>query len=506
MKKMGPDPPVSEWISKNLEKASKIGYDPALVSAASAKSRTKFFSDKGYEFVPIEENLINKVWKSRPLMSQEKVFVHEIVYAGENIKQKLDKVLAKYEGRFLFTSVLDDIAWLVNLRGKDIDYNPLFFSYMLIDRKEDGVKIILFVNDNKVEGIRDYLADNNIEIHRYEDVDNYLLSIEEKIVIDENELNYRLYQKIKHPVHKNNIIARIKAIKTPREIQGFKDSHIRDAIAMVKYFSWLEEQLNSGVQLTEWTAALELDRLRSLEYLNMGLSFENISSSGPNAAIIHYAPTAETARNLSLNEIYLLDSGGQYLDGTIDTTRTMHFGTPTDREKECFTRVFLGNLDLERIKWPVQAHLTGNDIDVLARRRLWEVGLDYNHATGHGVGYYLNVHEGPHYLCKGADEEFKIGMNITNEPGYYEEGSFGIRIENVLLITESQTMKGWVEFENVTMVPYDKKLFDRNIMDRFDIEYVNKYHRKVWDTLSPILQERGECKALKWLENATSPF
>jgi Xaa-Pro aminopeptidase len=264
--------------------------------------------------------------------------------------------------------------------------------------------------------------------------------------------------------------------------------------------------LNSGEKLNEWTAVLKLDSLRGSESLNMGLSFENISSSGPNAAVIHYAPTAETARELSLKEIYLLDSGGQYLDGTIDTTRTLHFGVPTEREKECFTRVLLGNLDLERTKWPENASITGNDLDVLARRRLWEVGLDYNHATGHGVGYFLNVHEGPHYLCKGSDEVFRVGMNITNEPGYYEEDSFGIRIENVLLIVKSLTVPGFVEFENVTLVPYDKKLLFLPLLSKEDVEYIDEYHKKVFGLVGPILLERGENEAYDWLKRATDPI
>ena len=236
------------------------------------------------------------------------------------------------------------------------------------------------------------------------------------------------------------------------------------------------------------------------------MSFENISSSGPNAAVIHYAPTAEKARALNLNEIYLLDTGGQYLDGTTDTTRTVHFGSPTDWEKECFTRVLLGNLDLERVRWPSGTRLAGNDLDVLARRRLWEVGLDYCHATGHGVGYFLNVHEGPHVLCKGSFEVFQVGMNISNEPGYYEEGNFGIRIENILFVVNSQSVNGYVEFENVTMVPYDKSLLDKKLLSQDDVDYINAYHQKIFDVIGPILLEKNENNAYEWLKTATQPI
>lgn len=499
-------PSVGEWISENLPKGKKIGFDPGLVSAASAIAKIKAYTNKGYEFVPIQENLVNKVWTSRPQTSQAQVFIHELQYSGASVSEKLEKVLKELKTSLLFTSVLDDIAWLLNLRGKDIDYNPLFFSYLLVDKSVTPAKLILFINPSKVEHISEYLSENNIFVENYEAVGDFLSSINETITIDENELNYFLYQKIKNPAHQNNIIARVKAVKNDREIKGFKESHIRDATAMAIYFSWLEKSLNSGEKLNEWTAVLKLDSLRASESLNMGLSFENISSSGPNAAVIHYAPTAETARELSLKEIYLLDSGGQYLDGTIDTTRTLHFGVPTEREKECFTRVLLGNLDLERTKWPENASITGNDLDVLARRRLWEVGLDYNHATGHGVGYFLNVHEGPHYLCKGSDEVFRVGMNITNEPGYYEEDSFGIRIENVLLIVKSLTVPGFVEFENVTLVPYDKKLLFLPLLSKEDVEYIDEYHKKVFGLVGPILLERGENEAYDWLKRATDPI
>ena len=505
MMKMGHGfPSVGEWVSQNLEKGLKIGFDPSLVCATAAKNRIKAYKDKGYEFVPISENLVNAVWLSRPPMSTEKAFIHELQYTGASVPEKLALVLPDFSTNFLFTSVLDDIAWLLNLRGSDIEYNPLFFSYLLIEKSSS--RLTLFLNPDKVREIPDYLSSNNIHVHAYEEVGDFLSNIEDPITVDEGELNFSLHQRIKNPVHKDNVIARIKAVKNPREIRGFRESHIRDAVAMAKYFAWLEAQLHAGTGLTEWTAALELDRLRGCEDLNMGLSFENISSSGPNAAIIHYAPTAEKARLLSLNEIYLLDSGGQYLDGTIDTTRTLHFGQPTAREKECNTRVLLGNLDLERARWPKTARLGGTDLDVLARRRLWEAGLDYNHATGHGVGYFLNVHEGPHVLCKGSEDEFKVGMNITNEPGYYEEGSFGIRIENVLMIVESSTVNGFVEFENITMVPYDKKLMDLELFTKEDVEYVNEYHRKVFRTVGPILEQRQEVAAYEWLRDATSPI
>jgi len=239
----------------------------------------------------------------------------------------------------------------------------------------------------------------------------------------------------------------------------------------------------------------------------MGLSFETISSVGANAAVIHYAPTSDCTTLIVKDQIYLLDSGGHYLDGSTDTTRTVHYGNPTDWEKECYTRVLLGNLDLERAVFPKGGwKINGEDLDILARRRLWQIGLNYDHGTGHGVGYFLNVHEGPQYIGKGSKVELKEGMNVTNEPGYYEEGSFGIRIENLMFVVRHPTIENYLAFENVTMVPYDKNLIKNSLLNSDDKTYINSYHQKVYDTLSPILKARNDEITLNWLENATSPL
>jgi Xaa-Pro aminopeptidase len=514
MMKMGRGfPGVLDWLTSNLPQKSRIAYDPYLLSAESARYRSSAYEKKGFEFVAHEVNLVNQVWTSRPEISPNQVYIHDLEYSGRSIKEKLSAVeerlsseLSISKPRFLFTSVLDDIAWLLNLRGSDIEYNPLFFSYLLVDQTVEPSKLKLFVSPAKVEPVRDYLAEAGVEVLDYDSAGAALEALTDPVVVDESELSFGLFSKIKKPVHVPNVIARVKSVKTEREIQGFIESHKRDAVALVKYFAWLEKSLKAGESLNEWTAALHLDSLRSQQALNKGLSFENISSSGPNAAIIHYAPTAEKSRNLSLDEIYLLDSGGQYLDGTVDTTRTLHFGKPSEWEKECFTRVLLGNLDLERVRWPQGARITGNDLDVLARRWLWQAGLDYNHATGHGVGYFLNVHEGPQVLCKGASDEFLLGMNITNEPGYYEEGKFGIRIENVLFVQLSQEVQGFLEFFNVTVVPYDKALIKVELLNEQDVEFIDRYHQRVLNTVGPLLIEQGDLESYEWLVRATSPI
>lgn len=350
-----------------------VGFDPALVSAENAEMRIKFFEEKGLIFKPIKQNLVDAIWHERSPMSAAKAFVHDISYAGASVEEKVNSVIKEMkikDTNFLFTNVLDEIAWLLNLRGKDIEYNPLFFSYLLLESSQNGNRIKLYVNSHKVDHVLEYLSQNNIEILPYESVGHSLENIEDPIIIDKAEINFSLFLAIKHPVHSQSLIGKLKAIKNPREQQGFRESHIRDAVAMTKYFSWLQHELEHGGDLNEWTAALQLDKYRAAEELNEGLSFENISSAGPNAAIIHYAPSAHEASKVTKDQIYLLDSGGQYLDGTIDTTRTIHFGSPSNREKEFFTRVLLGNLDLERTYWPQVSKLAGNDFDILARRRL----------------------------------------------------------------------------------------------------------------------------------------
>mmetsp|Transcript_30190 Transcript_30190/g.29865 ORF Transcript_30190/g.29865 Transcript_30190/m.29865 type:complete len:343 (-) Transcript_30190:34-1062(-) len=327
-----------------------------------------------------------------------------------------------------------------------------------------------------------------------------LLWIQPAVII--NYLNQSRIQR-----KKESIITNLKAIKNSTEIQGFRNSHIRDGVAVCKYLAWLGKELEDGHIHNEYEAALKLNQYRSEEDLNMGLSFANISCSGPNASFIHYHPEPDNSSEIKKDQIYLLDSGGQYLDGTIDTTRTVHYGNPTDWEKECYTRVLLGNLDLERVVWPYGTWgISGADLDILARRRLWKKGLDFQHGTGHGVGHYLNVHEGPQGISRARKIQLEEGMNVTNEPGYYEKGNFGIRIENVMFVAKHPTIENFLCFENVTRVPYDKNLILLSMLNDEDKAYINAYHQIVYDTLSPILRSRNDDFTLNWLEKATSPI
>lgn len=499
-------PKYFEWVEKNMAEGSIIGYDPMIITADSLRIRKEYFEKKGFVFKGLDYNPVNEIWVDRPPLCPDPIFRHEDQYAGKTMKEKLDEVASNFKEKYLLTNALDEIAWLLNLRGNDIDFNPVFFSYLVIEKTDSGITPHFFIKKNKIVNVAEYLETNGVIVHDYEEIFAYAQSLADEVRVDGSKCSAALYEKIVKPINKSSIISELKAIKNPREIQGFRDSHMRDGLALCKYFAWLENELKIGNVWTEYTASDVLTNFRKQVSLNMGLSFGTISSVGANAAIIHYKPEKDTASNISNESIYLLDSGGHYLDGTIDTTRTVHFGTPTDWEKECYTRVLLGNFDLERMIWPNSWSISGAELDIMARRRLWEVGLEYNHGTGHGVGYYLNVHEGPQGISRGRKAELKVGMNVTNEPGYYEAGNFGIRIENVMFVQNHVSMEGSYYFENVTMVPYEINLIKNDLLVDSDKVFINKYHEKILNAFKPILEEQGDALTLAWLERKTSPI
>lgn len=503
MKMKRGEPTYFEWITQNLPPTSVIGFDPFLLPAKSAEARTKYFEEKGFTFKPILENFINQVWTSRPPFPSNLIFEHPESFAGESVASKVNRVVEKLKTKYIFTGVLDEIAWVLNLRGNDIEYNPVFFAYLLIEKAEPRAVIHLFTETPKVANVAAFLESNGVVLHPYGAVTDFLASLEDEVTTDGNECSLGLYQAIKAPKHEEGIISALKSVKSAREVEGMRHCHIEDGVAVVRYLAWLKNELDEGREWTEFTASEELEKFRAQGENFVGLSFDTISASGPNAAVIHYKPEADTATKLEKSQIYLLDSGGQYWDGTTDITRTVHFGQPTDAEQDANTRVLLGNLDLERLIWPASSQLAGADMDLLARRRLWEVGFDYNHGTGHGVGYFLNVHEGPQSMSKHSKVILKPGMNVTDEPGYYEAGAFGIRIENVLFVQENGSN---YHFENVTIAPYDRALIKHSLLSQFDFDYIDAYHVKVWDLLSPKLEALGDALALNWLREQTKPL
>jgi len=479
--------------------------------------------------VGVSENLVDHIWTDRPDRPAEPVIVLSDKYAGKSFKDKLDdlrKDLKKKKSAGMVVSMLDEVAWLFNLRGSDIPYNPVFFSYAAVTPHS----ATLYVDATKIgQEIRDFLGDL-VEIKPYDALFSDLTAIAEAAV-NEADADSTAKSKPQKLLLSNKSswalslglggedkveearspITDAKAIKNTTELEGMRQCHIRDGAALIEYFAWLEDELVSkGETLDEVQAADKLEEIRSRGDHFKGLSFPTISSTGPNAAVIHYSPERGNCSIVDPKAIYLCDSGAQYLDGTTDTTRTLHFTTPTAMEIKAYTLVLKGVISLDRAVFPKGT--TGFAIDAFARQHLWREGLDYRHGTGHGVGSFLNVHEGPVGIGTRAaysEVSLSIGNVISDEPGYYEDGNFGIRIENMIMAREATTNhkfgdKPWISFEHVTMVPMCGKLIDPKLLDPEEIVWLNDYHKEVWEKTSSFFKE--DDRTTKWLKRETSPI
>jgi len=511
MKQGLPDVPTwQEFITKNVTPPARAGIDPELITASDAKTLA------GVD-ISYTENLVDPVWgSSRPQRPKNPVFALDVKYAGRAHTEKLGHVrqeLEKQKARALVVTMLDEVAWLFNLRGSDIDFNPVFFGYAVVSADS----AILFVDPAQIgEEVRSQLG-QDVQLRPYTDFIPYLkelgagLQEGQKVLIGDKSsvavaeaLGYPYITIARSPV------ADLKSLKNPTEVEGFRASHIRDGSALVRYFAWLEEQLNQGVELSESQGADQLEKFRSELDLFKGLSFTTISSTGPNGAIIHYSPDPNDCAIIRKDQIYLCDSGGQYLDGTTDVTRTLHFGTPTAEQRRSFTRVLQGHIAIDTAVFPNGT--SGYIIDTWARRYLWRDGLDYRHGTGHGVGHFLNVHEGPQGIGTRIaynSTPLKPGMTLSNEPGYYADGEYGIRIENVVIVREAQTPnnfgnKGYLGFERVTMTPMGRNLIDVALLSADERAWVDAYHKEVWEKVSPLLE--GDARAKAWLHRECAPL
>lgn len=484
----------------------------------------------------LSPNLIDPVWQedgSKPPAAKGRVFHLDVKFSGESHHSKIARIREemKSEGcQFLVLSALDEIAWLLNLRGTDIEYNPVFFSYVLLSQD----KVYLYIDESKLaDDARKLLTDDpEVVLVPYssflsqDELSSKVLGSEGstsdekiRIWIDVGTCNWAAFELLSNVheqrvemVEKESPVKIAKATKNETELEGLRNCHIRDAVAVVKLLSWLEHEIcNGNTEIDEVDVAERLEKLRSQQEHFQSPSFATISSSGPNGAIIHYKPERETCRKLSKNELFLLDSGAQYLDGTTDITRTMHFTEPSQHQRECFTRVLKGHIALDRLVFP--DGVSGFKMDIVARTALWELGLDFVHGVGHGVGHFLNVHEGPHSIGtrrKEADDyPMRTGMTITNEPGYYEDGQFGIRIENVLIVKPANTKfqfnkKQYYGFEHITVVPIQQKMIDTSLLTAQELQWVNDYHTKVREKVEPLLQD--DKLALEWLIQNTKPM
>ncbi|XP_029466206.1 xaa-Pro aminopeptidase 1 [Rhinatrema bivittatum] len=519
-------PTQEDWLVSVLPEGSKVGVDPCIMAADQWKTISKVLKSSGHCLVPVEQNLIDVVWRDRPQRPCKPLMTLSVSYTGVSWQTKIKALRAKMAERkasWFVVTALDEVAWLFNLRGSDVEYNPVFFAYAIIGT--DTIR--LFIDGNRMadSSVRLHLlldshpaAEEKVQVEPYGKVLGVLQTIcaglapKEKVWLSERASHALIgtVPKAHRLLTTYTPVCLAKAVKNATEIEGMKRAHVKDAVALCELFNWLEKEVPKG-NMTELGVSAKAEELRSQQEDFVDLSFGTISSTGPDAAIIHYKPIPETNRTLSINEIFLLDSGAQYKDGTTDVTRTMHFGTPSAYEKECFTYVLKGHISVSSAVFPngTKGHL----LDSFARSVLWESGLDYLHGTGHGVGAFLNVHEEPCGISYKtfADEPLEAGMIISDEPGYYEDGSFGIRIENVVLVIPAQTKynfkdRGSLTFEPMTLVPIQSKMINFDLLTQKEREWVNSYHQKCRDVVGPELKKQGRLESLQWLIRETQPI
>ncbi|KAL5752745.1 hypothetical protein ACOSQ2_023252 [Xanthoceras sorbifolium] len=564
--RMGEDPALDVWMVDNLPNHAAIGVDPWCVSVDTAHRWERAFGKKEQKLVQTSTNLVDEVWKNRPPAEANPVVVHPTEFAGQLVADKLKDLREKLihvQARGIIFTALDEVAWLYNIRGSDVSYSPVVHAFAIVminsaflyvDKRKVSSEVNSSLKENGIE-VRDYTAVSSDVVMLASDqldpssavkgtqaavqeemktnvLDKYTKEEDNNndlIWVDPGSCCYALYSKLNSDkvILQQSPVALPKALKNPVEMEGLKKAHIRDGAAVVQYLVWLDQQMQeiygaSGyflegdgankkkksetMKLTEVTASDKLESFRASKEHFRGLSFPTISSVGPNAAIIHYSPEAETCAEFDPESIYLFDSGAQYLDGTTDITRTVHFGKPSAHEKACYTAVLKGHIALGNMRFPNGT--TGHALDIVARVPLWKDGLDYRHGTGHGIGSYLNVHEGPHLISfRPRNVPLQASMTVTDEPGYYEDGSFGIRLENVLIIKDADTQftfgdKGYLCFEHITWAPYQTKLINLSLLVPEEIDWLNTYHSKCRDILAPYLDE----SQLAWLKKATEPI
>jgi Xaa-Pro aminopeptidase len=515
MKKMRVEESLTDYVLSNLPKGIKIGMDYSLFSQESA-NRIKI-KLRDYVFEDDKNNIIDDIWGTlKPKYKVNKVLILEEKYTGKSVLDKYNdlhnllcktgKNLEKMDYRLLI-SRLDNIAWLLNLRGSDIPYNPVFFSYALFCKKSDKFCTKLFVNKEKFDTpeIKKHCEDNQIILFDYDQIIPELDESEENLItfFDQENTNHRIYQTINDieigvPVElMNDFIEKLKGVKNPVEIEGYKSANIKDSVALVRFFAWMEDELvtKKRTDLNEYQIGLKNKEMREDQEDYMGESFAPICGCGGNAAIIHYEQNENLHSDMNKNLIILCDTGAQYKNGTTDITRTVHYGQPTKKEKEMYTRVLLGNLSYERIIF--KKGRLSYQLDAIPRSYLFMAGEDYNHGTSHGVGHFLNVHEG-------HAEPLEPGNIITNEPGYYEKDHFGIRIENEVLVVEKDKEKHLLGFENLTFVPYERNLIDMDLISNDFKKYIDDFHKQCWEKLNPLL--KNDPKALDYLKRKTAPL
>ena len=497
-------PTIAEWLGKECEAGAEVGVDGMVNSTNSVKELIGDLRHQGGITLRTNLDPLAQIWTERPDIPLNPVELFPLEYAGEATHDKLSRIrraLRQQHADGMLMSALDDIAWTLNLRGSDVHCNPVFVSYLLIS----STTTTLYVDQRKLTPeVLAYLKAENITVDDYENVGKGLKDyFEYNILLDPDEVNYSLYKKVSREIiEAESPVKRMKTVKNKTEIAGFHRAMIKDGIALVKFLKWLKPAVEAGGQ-TEISIDKKLTSLRAEQPLYRDISFDTIAGYQAHGAIVHYEATPETDIPLKPEGLLLLDSGAQYLDGTTDITRTIALGPITDEQKKIYTLVLKGHIQIELCKFPSGS--SGTQIDILARKDMWREGLNYLHGTGHGVGTYLNVHEGPHqFRMEWKPAPLIAGMTITDEPGIYLPGKYGARTENTLLIVpymETEFGK-FLQFESLTLCPIDKTPIIIEMLTPEERQWLDDYHQMVYERLSPHLTPDEQA----WLKEATTPL
>lgn len=499
-------PSIAEWLGRELKDAADkaVGIDGMVNSANSIKELISDLRTQGGITLRTNFDPLERIWQDRPAIPENPVVIHPLEYAGEPTREKLvriRKALREKHADGMLMAALDDIAWTLNLRGSDVHCSPVFVSYLLISTTE----VTLYINKVKLTPeVISYLQAEGVGVKPYNQVKQGLKDyFEYNILLDGNEVNYTLYKTVEREiVDASSPVPLMKAVKNEREIAGFRSAMLKDGIAMVKFLKWLKPAVEAGGQ-TEMSVERKLTALKAEQPLFRGLSFDTIVGYEEHGAIVHYEAIPETDTTLHPKGLLLIDSGTQYQDGTTDVTRTIALGPLTEEQKRVYTLVLKGHIDLQLLHFPDGA--SGTQLDAIARRPLWQAGMNFLHGTGHGVGCYLNCHEGPHQIrMEWIPARLQAGMTVTDEPGVYLGGRFGVRIENTLLVVPAEETEcgRFLGFETLTLCPIETSPIIKELMTPEEIQWLNDYHSMVYGRLSPYLNEDEKA----WLRKATASF
>ena len=496
-------PSFTDWLKNNLEENDTLAFDGKLFSEREVEKLEDALEAKHIKFID-EFDLVGEVWEDRPELPNEKAFKLDAKYAGLTPQEKIDLVrmqMKEKEADVFLISGLDDIAWTFNIRGSDITYNPVVISYGAIDYE----RAYLFVNKEKINPeVKEFLNENGIEIKDYDEIFNFVGKIEKDktIILDKGRINRWLFKAIDKEIRvidQMDITTKLKANKNETEIENQRNAYIKDGAALVKFFHWIDKTIGVD-EITELSTETKLESFRREQDLFVEPSFGTISAYGPNAAMAHYSATEDSFSVLEPRGMFLVDSGGQYMDGTTDITRTVALGELTDEEKRDYTLTLKGHINLIDMKF--LEGTTGYVVDAICRYPLWKEGLDFKHGTGHGVGFFLNVHEGPQRIANSPnDVALEEGMIVSIEPGMYRPGKHGIRIENIVAVKEDvKTEFGqFLSFETLSFVPIDLNCIDEKLLTSDERKWLNDYHKEVYEKISPFVNEEEKV----WLKGKT---